>query len=249
MKNKKLLIIIGGTRGIGESIAKHLSSEYQLALVYKSDDISAQKLTKSLSSITNIKIYKSDACSFELSKKTYEEIKSDFATIPFALIYSAGVSQSSLSIMENTKTHHEIFDVNYFGATYWCKLISNDMCRVKNGKIIAISSIAVAVNTQGLSAYSASKAALEKYICILGGELAPFNITANIIRPGVTSTDMSKNYLENIDENKRKTLLAPTGKTVSTHEISLAASYLLSSNDTNSHILTIDGGHALYRNV
>jgi len=91
------------------------------------------------------------------------------------------------------------------------------MQKQKFGRIVNFSSSAVESGGEGLSVYSASKAAVEQLTKVLAEEFKPFGITVNAIAPGVVPTELSKN----LSDKAKKTTI---------NEIILAIDTCLTSN-------------------
>jgi 3-oxoacyl-[acyl-carrier protein] reductase len=70
------------------------------------------------------------------------------------------------------------------------------MARNKNGSIVNVTSIMGRFGAEGLTVYSASKAALIGLTLSSAKELAPKNIRVNAVAPGFIDTDMTRNMPE-----------------------------------------------------
>ncbi|XP_039045190.1 NADPH-dependent aldehyde reductase-like protein, chloroplastic [Hibiscus syriacus] len=81
-------------------------------------------------------------------------------------------------------------NVNTRGAFLCAKEAANRLKRGGGGRIILISSSAVASLWPGFGAYAASKAAIDVMVKILVKELKGTGITANCVAPGPTATEM-----------------------------------------------------------
>ena len=245
-QSNKLIVIVGGTRGIGKEIVSTLYSEYKIAVIYEKNQTAADLLTQNF---PNIKVYCSDVTNLESVQNTYKKIKKEFNQTPYGLIYSAGISNIMLHLMDDLNLHRKTFEVNYFGLINWTKTISSDLCRERTGSIIYLSSNSVANNTLGLSAYCSSKIAGEKFMQILGSELGKYNISCNVIRPGLTKTEMPQPLLDKLSKEQIENILLPTGDFNKAIDTANAVKFLLGSSGINSTVITIDSGHALYRSL
>ena len=85
----KVAIITGGTKGIGEGIARVLSREgAKLVLVYRSDDEYAKKLKEELDS--EVMLYKLDITKHAEIERMYAEIIKHYGTIDILVNNAAG---------------------------------------------------------------------------------------------------------------------------------------------------------------
>jgi len=250
LSEKKLAIVLGGTKGIGKGVALQLADQFDLALVYSNDDLTADSTVAECRKINPfVKHFRCDASKLEESRSLYKEITKDFNRTPDVLVNTIGISINNLFLLDNFDEHIRSFEVNYFAPVIWCKLVVPDMIRNKFGRIINFSSNNVLKNSKGSSSYCASKAALEKFSTILGVEVAKYNITVNVIQPGIVRTTMSEGYINKLSENEYEDLVSPTGKLIEVSEIAKTVRFLIESNQINSAILTVDSGHALYRKI
>ena len=120
------------------------------------------------------------------------------------------------------------------------------MIRNKKGSIVSISSSAALDGNSGKSAYGASKAALLTMTLSISEELAASGVRANVICPGVTSTDMLSTMPEYImDIQKEATFLKKIGDP---EDIAKVAMYLISdySSYITGQVIRVDGGVTQY---
>jgi NAD(P)-dependent dehydrogenase (short-subunit alcohol dehydrogenase family) len=85
-----------------------------------------------------------------------------------------------------------VMETNYFGAIRCIQAVLPTMRRRRNGCIVNISSISGRIASSPLTAYSASKFALEALTESLAQEMKPFNVRVAIVEPGITDTPMSR---------------------------------------------------------
>jgi NAD(P)-dependent dehydrogenase (short-subunit alcohol dehydrogenase family) len=85
-----------------------------------------------------------------------------------------------------------VMNTNCFGAVRCIKAVLPQMRERRSGCIVNVSSIAGRIAHSPLSAYCASKFALEAFIEGLAGEVKPFNIRVALIEPGIQDTRMAR---------------------------------------------------------
>jgi NAD(P)-dependent dehydrogenase (short-subunit alcohol dehydrogenase family) len=81
-------------------------------------------------------------------------------------------------------------ETNYFGALRCIQQVAARMRERKSGCIINVSSVAGKISASPLTAYSASKFALEALSEGLAGEMKPFGVRVAIVQPGIIETPM-----------------------------------------------------------
>ena len=98
--------------------------------------------------------------------------------------------------VENTDddTWRRMLDMNLSAAFYLIREIVPAMKSARTGRIIAVGSRAGVLPAPGLSAYSASKAALNALIQSVAEEVKDFGITANVILPSTIDTETNRSW-------------------------------------------------------
>lgn len=158
------------------------------------------------------------------------------------LVNNIGVSYpSSVLNMTNINTIKNSFQVNFFSPILFTQIISKNMIKNKNGKIIFISSTAAFDGGNNLE-YTASKAAINGAIKRLAIEYGSYNIDVNGIAPGFTDTDMGNSQKEElyqigIEKSIKKRMAKPD-------EIAEVALFLGSemSSYITGQVIKVDGG-------
>jgi NAD(P)-dependent dehydrogenase (short-subunit alcohol dehydrogenase family) len=121
--------------------------------------------------------------------RTIGEAVARFGTID-VLINNAGYA--IVGAVEETPDDelHAIMETNFFGAVSVIRAALPVMRRQKSGAIVNISSMGGQLSFGGVSAYSASKFALEGISEALAQEVAPFGIKVLIVEPGAFRTNL-----------------------------------------------------------
>jgi len=184
----KTVVIIGGTSGIGLSLAKLLQAKK--AKVFK------------LSRHTEIKI---DITSFESIQKAFDIILKKSGRIDI-LINCAGDLIRKDVVFTDEKEWDYIYNANIKGAFLLSKVLIPIFKRQGGGHLMFIGSSAYTRGRAGYAAYSSSKAALVNFTQALAEEVVDFGIKVNIINPSRVATPLR---FKNFGEEDPKTLLKP----------------------------------------
>jgi len=96
----------------------------------------------------------------------------------------------------------------------------------KTGRIINFGSIALKIKMEGSALYTASKGALLEFTKVFAKELAPFNITCNMLFPGVVDTAMARSLPKSVIDKCLEHV--PTKRFSSLEDVGHAVDSLLS---------------------
>lgn len=237
----KTILITGAAGGIGNAIAMHFAgNNYNLALAYWKQDFDETSMKNA--SQGKFGKYNLDIQNEVSVQSVIQQIKEDMGSIDI-LINSAGISQSGFACNIDYNEWQKVMNVNVGGAFLLTKHILPKMIENKYGRIVHIGSLAGQVAIPGLSAYAASKAALEGFTRSVALEVADKNITVNTIAPGYMNTGM----LLSIPEKIRAKILnrIPVNHYGNPLEIAYLIEYLISDNASylTGQTISINGGY------
>lgn len=239
LKNK-VVLISGGSRGIGKAIATKLAQNgANIALTYLGNKEKALSVCNEIKLFTpKTKAFYCDVSNFEDTKNLIDSVMNEFGTIDI-LINNAGVTgKNALTFSLSTDEFDSIINTNLKGTFNMCKNIYPIFVKKHSGKIINIASVAGISGIAGQSIYSASKAGIIGFSKSLAKELASRNITCNIIAPGFVETDMTQDIKDSIKNT------IPMKRLASPDDIANVAAFLSSdcSNYITGEVIKIDGG-------
>jgi 3-oxoacyl-[acyl-carrier protein] reductase len=237
----KVALVTGGSRGIGAAIAKKLAQDgADVALTY------ARSADKALAVVAEIEAAgrrglavpadNTDAAAIEAA---VEKSVAAFSRLDI-LVNNAGISRIGPIEELTIEDFDETIAVNLRAAFIAAKAAAARMA--EGGRIISIgSNLAERVPEPGLSAYSASKAALIGLTKALARDLGPRGITANVVHPGSTDTDM--NPAEGAHADPQRSLMA-IPRFAEPRDVAELVAWLAGpeSRSVTGAALTIDGG-------
>lgn len=237
----KVVVVTGGSRGIGEEIVKQLAnSNYKVVLNYNKSEKQAKEIQEQLLKMgKEIKIFKADVSNRKEVKELIQFTINTFGKIDI-LINNAGISQEGLFTEETNTMWNEIINTNLNSVFHCTQEALLYMINQKQGCIINISSIWGETGGSYEVAYSTTKAAINGLTKALAKEVGPSNIRVNAIAPGIINTDMNKNLRQKeIDEIKSQIPLGKIGKTA---DIAKCIKWLIEDEYTTGQIISINGG-------
>ncbi|CAK6693895.1 SDR family NAD(P)-dependent oxidoreductase [Synechococcus sp. CBW1107] len=164
------------------------------------------------------------------------------------LVNNAGIAAIVKPILETSQAEwDETFDLNLRSVLLLSQALVPQMIARGSGKIVNISSIGAFVGSPGLSAYAASKAALNQLTRTMAVEWGPHKIHVNAICPTVILTDMGhaiwdKPAMKEQRELKEKRI--PLHRFGEPKEVANVALFLASAASDFIHgvSLPLDGG-------
>ena len=224
----KTVIITGAAKGIGRAIAKDFAySGYNVCINYNTSEEKAKELCQELAKDgCSVIIYKADVTNRQEVDKMVDYVIGTFGNID-VLINNAGISEYKLFTDITQEDMEKMVNVNILGVFNTTQsVLRKSMLPRKDGTIINISSIWGMVGASLEVAYSTTKAAIIGMSKALAKELAPSNITVNVVAPGAISTDMisslSKEDLEVLKEE------IPLGKIGNVEDVAASVKFLAS---------------------
>ena len=245
----KVLLVTGGSRGIGAAISKLAAQEgYNVAVNYCKDENSALNVVSQIQANGRKAIaVQADVANEHQVIQMFEQVDSNLGQLA-ALVNNAGIL-APLSRVENYDAERvrRIFDVNVVGSIICAREAIFRMSTQhggKGGSIINISSGAARLGAANdYIDYAASKGAIDTFTVGLAKELAEDNIRVNAVRAGFIDTDMH----QSVGGNKRFEVLRHTiamQRRGRPEEIAQAVLWLLSDQASycTGTILDVTGG-------
>ena len=235
----KLVLVTGGTRGIGAAIAKRLKEDGNEVI---STFIGQEEAAKKYTEETGIKTYKFDVGYFESCQKGIEEVEKSTGKTVDVLINNAGITRDRFLHKMSVDEWNAVINTNLNSAFNMTRCVIEKMRAKGYGRIISISSINGIKGQIGQANYSAAKAGLIGFTKAVAQENANKGVTVNAIAPGYVGTDMVKK----IDPKILESIVAqiPVGRLADPKEIASLVSYLCSDEAAfmTGATLNINGG-------
>lgn len=242
-KNKinKVVLVTGGSRGIGAEIVKILAKEnYSIVSNYNHSEKQAIQIQQELQKQEKtIKIFKADVSKREEVKKLIQFTIKTFGTID-VLINNVGIAQEKLFTDITDDDWNTMLNTNLNSVFYCTQEVLPEMLRKKEGCIINISSIWGITGSSCEVAYSTAKAGINGMTKALAKELGPSNIRVNAIAPGIIDTSMN-DYLTKEEKQaiEQEIPLEKIGKPI---DIARCVKWLIEDEYTTGQIISVNGG-------
>ncbi|MGA2690200.1 MAG: 3-oxoacyl-ACP reductase family protein, partial [Candidatus Korobacteraceae bacterium] len=158
------------------------------------------------------------------------------------LVNNAGITRDRSMRKMTDDDWVTVINTNLNGTFYCTSAAVPAMVNQRFGRIINISSVVGQMGAFGQANYSASKGGIIAFTKTLALEMAKFNITANAIAPGFTSTEMVDAIPEEIAAQIKAKI--PLGRFATVEEIAKAAAFLAADGDyITGQELNVNGGY------
>jgi acetoacetyl-CoA reductase len=235
----RVALVTGGTRGIGAATAEALlAAGYRVAVSYRSNDIEA----KAFSARTGIPAFRWDVLDPEQCVSAVRGVEEACAGPVDVLVNNAGITRDAMLHKMSVVQWREVVETNLGGCFNMCRAVLGGMRARRFGRIVNLGSVNGLTGQAGQTNYAATKAGIVGFTKSLALEGASHNITANVLAPGYTDTDMVGSVPAEVMQKILSTI--PAGRLATPAEIARGVVFLVSdeSGFINGITLSINGG-------
>ncbi|WP_405147994.1 3-oxoacyl-ACP reductase FabG [Sphaerisporangium sp. NBC_01403] len=225
------VLVTGGNRGIGLSIARELAAAGDaVAVTYRSGEP-----PEGLFGV------KCDVTSSEDVDVAFSKAEAEHGPVE-VVVANAGITRDTLLPLMKEEAFTDVIDTNLTGAYRVAKRATRGMLRMRRGRIILISSVVGMLGSAGQTNYAASKAGMIGFARSLARELGSRGITVNVVAPGFVDTDMTAA----LEPEQQQAILKniPLGRAASGADIARAVKFLASDDAAyiTGAVVPVDGG-------
>ena len=243
MLKGKVAVITGGTRGIGNAIAKkYAENGANLAIIATKDNEKAQAAIEELKKNgTDVKLYPCDIKNADQVASVSEAILADFGGVDI-VVNNAGITRDNLLPGMSIADIDDVIDINLKGTMYVTRSFIRNFIKRKGGNVINISSVVGLMGNKGQANYAASKAGIVGFTKTVAKEYGRKNIRCNAIAPGYIATEMTAQLSEAQTEELKKQL--PLTRLGTPEDIAELALFLASEKSSyiTGEVIKVDGG-------
>ncbi len=240
----QVVIVTGGSRGIGLAIAEAFVREGARVIICARNEDRGQAAARVLRDQGGkIDFVRADVAQRDQAEQMVRDVLERHGRI-HVLVNNAGVHESAPFWEEPEGLWERMYRINVLGTVFPSQTVVRHMKDYHAGAIVHIASKAGVVGEPGHAAYSAAKGAVIALTRAMAVELAAYSIRVNAVCPGPVMTDM---LLEAVPEPEGRAQLAadaPLRRVGQPVDIAGAVLYLASSESDwcTGQMLSIDGG-------
>jgi 3-oxoacyl-[acyl-carrier protein] reductase len=238
--NCQVVLISGGSRGLGLGLAKELLSEGHRVASF-SRRPSAEVRALLVDWPDGFRFVEGDMANAECLAALVNTVEKTLGPIT-ALVNNAGDVDEAVLARQPIDHIDRLITVNLRGTLLLTRQVLRGMMIRRYGRIVNISSIVSGSGYKGTAAYSATKGGIDAMTRALARELGPRNITVNSVAPGYMQTEMTARMNpKHLDQIVRRT---PLGRAGRVEDVVPVISFLLSPGASfiSGQTIRIDGG-------
>jgi NAD(P)-dependent dehydrogenase (short-subunit alcohol dehydrogenase family) len=240
----KVAVVIGGTSGIGLTLAKGLA---EAGADVVATGRRADLVRSAAHEIRSLGRRSLEAPSDVTDRSSIETLLSVVETQigkVDILLNSAGITRRTPTLEVSESEWDSIMQTNLTGVLRTCQIFGRKMVERKYGRIINIASVASGRGFYEVAAYAASKAGVVSLTKTLAVEWAKHGVCVNAIAPGVYRTDLNKGLLDGTPRGQEFITRTPMRRFGKLEELVGAAVFLASDSASfvTGHVLAVDGG-------
>lgn len=186
--DRRLAVVTGGARGIGEAIAAELvEAGFQVAVV----DVNGKAIAKTRETdaarsglVHPVELSITDRAAVERGLAALADAHGPIA----ALVNNAGMTLPATFLDQTDDDWDRIVAVNLTGTFIMAQVAARQMVDAKDGVIVNISSVSAHGVRTGPPAYAAAKAGVEGLSRLMAVQLGPLGVRVNTVVVGTTAT-------------------------------------------------------------
>jgi 3-oxoacyl-[acyl-carrier protein] reductase len=239
----KIVVVTGGTRGIGRAISLHFAREgAKVFAAFKGNVAAAAALENEARELPGvITTFRADVGSSEGAIALLDAAASTTGGID-VLVNNAGIIRDCYLAMMSEDDWNAVLKNNLNPLFHCCKWGVRKMIGRKGCAIVNLSSVSALTGTAGQTNYAATKGGIISFTRSLAREVGPLGIRANVVAPGLIETEMVAGMKP--DQVKKVIAGSSLGRLGRPEEVAETVAFLASSRASyiNGQCLVVDGG-------
>lgn len=199
IREKKVALVTGASRGIGQAIAKELAMDDSLTVI---GTATTEDGASSISHYFAKWGLDGDGITMDVSdpESVEEGIKQVTQAYgpPLIVVNNAGITRDGLLLRMKEDDWADVLNTNLSSIYRVSKAALRGMTKARWGRIINVSSVVAQMGNAGQANYCASKAGIEGFSRSLAKEISGRGITVNCVAPGFIETSMTEELPDSV---------------------------------------------------
>lgn len=246
--DNKVVLVTGGSRGIGESIARGFAEAGATVIIVSRKQEAIDKVVASING-TGAKI-SGISChtgTMEDVERLFARIKTDFGRLDIVVNNAATNPYFGPFLEAEESFFDKTFEVNVKGYFFVAQRAARMMATQDGGVIINIASIEGLSPSPMMGIYAMTKAAVIMLTKVIARELGGANIRCNCICPGLTETRFSRTLIDSPEIHQHYVDKTSLGRHAHPDEMVGLALYLASeaAGYVTGAVIPCDGGASI----
>jgi len=239
----KIVVVTGGTRGIGRAVSLNFACEGATVFAAYRDNAQAAAAVRKDAGLLpgSIIPVKADVGTAEGAMTLMDTAARETGRIDI-LINNAGIIRDCYLAMMSENDWEAVIRGNLYPLFHCCKWGVRKMLGGKGCAIVNLSSVSALTGAAGQTNYAATKGGIISFTKSLAREVGPMGIRVNAVAPGLIETEM----IAGMKPDQVQKILAGTsiGRLGAPEEVAEAVAFLASARASyiNGHCLVVDGG-------
>ena len=243
-ESQRIVVVTGGSKGIGRSICRKFAGEKARIIIihYDPDETDADETLRILADEgVNAESHRCDVSDYGEVKNLFEDIFSRFGRVD-VLVNNAGITRDTLFMRMTEEAWDTVLRVNLKSVFNCSHAVVRPMVKQRGGRIVNISSVVGQIGNIGQANYSASKAGIMGLTKTLAREIGARGITVNAVAPGFINTEMTDTLPEKVKADFQAQI--PLGKMGEPEDVAETVFWLCSeaAGYITGQIIHVNGG-------
>ncbi|MBA17193.1 MAG: beta-ketoacyl-ACP reductase [Sphingomonas sp.] len=240
---RRIAIVTGGTRGIGEAISLALRDQ---GVVVAANYAGNEEKARAFSERTGIASFKWDVGDFDACEAGVKQVSETLGGNVDIVVNNAGITRDATLQKMSRDMWEDVIRINLGGCFNMAHTTYPGMRERKWGRIVNIGSINGQAGQYGQVNYAAAKSGIHGFTKALAQEGARFGVTVNAVAPGYIDTDMVAAVPAEVLE--KIVAKIPVGRLGQASEIARGVAFLCSEEAgfVTGSTMSINGGQHMY---
>lgn len=237
----KVVVVTGGTRGIGFATVKSFLENGAKVVLCGSRQETVDKALSEIDSNLPVMGFAPNLLDMNEIRDMVDKVIAKFGRID-VLINNAGISDSKPLFTQEDTDFAKVMDINVQAVFNVTRVVAEIMKNNNYGVILNTSSVVSLYGQKSGVGYPTSKYAINGFTKSLARELGPNGIRVNAVAPGIIATDMVAALDQSMIEKMAQTI--PSKRLGKAEDIANAFLFLASdmASYINGAVLSVDGG-------